>query len=322
MTGEPLLIIIPPVKTWKAALAAPPFDQLWLLALAMRPRQWAKNLLIYLAFFFTLGEHDTQGVADEMALFGRVAIGFLLFSLLSGATYVVNDLADLQEDRVHPRKRLRPLASGRLSPAFALSSAIPMAMTGVGLAFLLDLHFGIAAAVYLGLTLAYSLYLKKIVIVDVLTLSGGFVLRAAAGALVIDVPISPWLYVMTSLGALFIALGKRRNELALLGDEGELHRQALKDYSIPLVDQLVAVVTPVMVVAYTLYTFTAENLPDNNAMMLTIPFVLYGVFRYLFLVHRRSLGGSPEEIFLTDYPLLITIVLWLITASAILLAYR
>lgn len=296
--------------------------QLWLLAIAARPRQWAKNLLIYMAFFFTLGQHDTQGIGAELALFGRVSIGFLLLCLLSGATYIVNDLVDLQEDRLHPGKRLRPLASGRLNSAFAASSAVPMAMAGVAFSFLLDLHFGIVAAVYLTLTLAYSLHLKKIVIVDVLTLSGGFVLRAASGALVIDVPISPWLYVMTTLGALFIALGKRRNELTLLGEEGESHRQALRDYSIPLVDQLVAVVAPAAVLAYTLYTFTAENLPGNNAMMLTIPFVLYGVFRYLFLVHRRSLGGSPEEIFLTDLPLLVNILLWLVTASAILLAYR
>ena len=294
-------------------------NQLRLLVVAMRPRQWSKNLLIFLAFFFTLGQHDAHGFSDELSLFIKVTLGFLLFSLLTGATYILNDLADVQEDRLHPRKQNRPLASGQLNSSLAIAGAVVMVSSGVALSFILDVQFGIVAVVYLGLMLAYNIALKDMVILDVLVISGGFVLRAAAGALAIDVPISPWLYVVTSLGALLIALGKRRSELSTLGEEGPTHRAALKDYTAPLVDQMMAVVAPAAVVAYTLYTFTAENLPENNAMMLTIPFVLYGIFRYLFLVHRRNLGGSPEEIFLTDRPLLINIVLWLATASAILL---
>ena len=303
-------------------LVVPPVNQLRLLVLATRPRQWGKNLLIYLAFFFTLGEHDVQGFSGELSLFGRVTLAFLLFTLLTAATYIINDLADVKEDRLHPKKQHRPLASGELSPAVAVTGALVLASIGVALSFVLDVDFGIVAVIYLGLMLAYTAALKDMVILDVLSISAGFVLRAAAGALVIDVPISPWLYVVASLGALLIALGKRRDELSVLGEDGATHRAALRDYTIPLVDQLMAVVAPAAVVAYILYTFTAENLPDNNAMMLTIPFVLYGIFRYLFLLHRRKMGGSPEEILLTDYPLLANIVLWLATASAILMVNR
>ena len=303
-------------------LVVPPVNQLRLLLLATRPRQWGKNLLIYLAFFFTLGEHDVQGFSGELSLFGRVTLAFLLFTLLTAATYIINDLADVKEDRLHPKKQHRPLASGELSPAVAVTGALVLASIGVALSFVLDVDFGIVAVIYLGLMLAYTAALKDMVILDVLSISAGFVLRAAAGALVIDVPISPWLYVVASLGALLIALGKRRDELSVLGEDGATHRAALRDYTIPLVDQLMAVVAPAAVVAYILYTFTAENLPDNNAMMLTIPFVLYGIFRYLFLLHRRKMGGSPEEILLTDYPLLANIVLWLATASAILMVNR
>ena len=288
----------------------------------MRPRQWAKNLLVYLAFFFTLGDHDASGVSDELTLFGEVTLGFLLLCLISGAAYVINDLFDIEEDQLHPTKRHRPLASGRLARSPAVVGAAGMAMLGIALAYLLDLHFGIVASVYLAVTLFYNFYLKAIVILDAMAIAAGFLLRAAAGAVVIDLPVSPWLYVMTSLGALLISFGKRRSELDSLGEGGANHRRALDDYSTPLLDQLIAVVAPSTVVAYTIYTFTAENLPENDTMMLTIPFVLFGVFRYLFLVHNHSIAGAPEEIFLTDRPMLITIVLWLITASAILLAAR
>ncbi|MEE9284646.1 MAG: decaprenyl-phosphate phosphoribosyltransferase [Dehalococcoidia bacterium] len=296
--------------------------QLRQLLSAMRPRQWAKNLLIYLAFFFTLGQHETAGLAGELSLFGEVTLGFLLFSLLAGATYIINDLLDLEADRLHPQKKNRPLAAGRLNPTFAVAGSVVMAAVAVGLAFILDLGFGVMSVVYLGVILAYNLQLKNMVIVDVMTVAAGFVVRAAAGALIIGAPISPWLYVMTSLGALLISLGKRRNERAALGESGAQHRRVLEDYSVPFLDQLVAIVAPATLVSYTLYTFTAENLPDDNSMMLTIPFVLYGIFRYLFLVHHKNMGGSPEEIFLTDYPLLINILLWLATASGILLYAR
>ena len=314
--------MINPVKSVNGALAASLAGQLRHLVIATRPRQWAKNLLIYLAFSFTLGQHAADGFADEFSLFVKVTLAFLLFSLITGATYIFNDLVDAHEDRLHPKKQHRPLAAGHLNTSFAITGGVLMAISGVALSFALDIHFGIVSAVYLALMLAYNAALKDMVILDVLSISAGFVLRAVAGALAIDVPISPWLYVVTSLGALMIALGKRRNELSLLGEDGASHRAALRDYTIPLVDQLMSVVAPAAVVAYTLYTFTADNLPENNAMMLTIPFVLYGIFRYLFLVHKRNLGGAPEEIFLTDHPLLINIALWLATASAILLIER
>ncbi len=310
------------MSTENAAAGGPPWRQAGPLLRATRPRQWAKNLLIYLAFFFTLGQHDVEGFAGEAGLLGRVTLALLLFSLLTGATYIINDLFDVERDRLHPRKRLRPLASGSLSTPAAVAASAVLAAGGLAGSFVLDRDLGFVALAYLVLMLMYSATLKNMVILDVFSISGGFVLRAAAGALVIDVPISPWLYVMTSLGALLIALGKRRNELSTLGDAGIEHRQVLKEYTLPLVDQLVAVVAPAAAVAYTLYTFTADNLPDNSSMMLTVPFVIYGIFRYLYVVHRGNLGGAPEEIFLTDLPLMINNLLWLGMASGILLAYR
>ncbi len=299
------------------------FDQARQLVLAMRPRQWAKNLLLYLAFFFTLGTHDTDGAAGELRLFGEATLAFLLFCLLSGATYLINDLMDAEADRLHPKKQHRPLASGRLIPAFAKTAAGIAIAAGVGLSFLLDAGFGVIAVVYLGVTLGYNVQLKHMVILDVMAVAAGFVLRAAAGAQVIDVPISEWLYVMTGLGALLISLGKRRDELLSLGDsDAANHRPVLEHYTVAFLDQLIAVVAPAALVAYTLYTFTADNLPGDNSMMLTIPFVMYGVFRYLFLVHRRNLGGEPEEIFLTDRPLFFNIMLWVAAAIAILAVDR
>lgn len=292
------------------------------LVAATRPRQWAKNLLLYLAFLFTLGEHNSDGLADEFSLIVRVTVAFVLFCLITGAIYLFNDAADAQEDRLHPIKRHRPIASGQLKPTLAVVVASLMGVTGITCSFVLDMKFGILSGVYFALMLSYNFVLKDVVILDVLSISAGFVLRAAAGALAIDVPISPWLYVVTSLGALMIALGKRRSEISVLGEQGTSHRPALKDYTLPLVDQLMAVVAPAAVVAYTLYTFTADNLPKNNAMMLTIPFVLFGIFRYLFLLHKRNLGGAPEDILFTDRPLLINIVLWLATASIILIIER
>ncbi len=297
-------------------------DQARQLVLAMRPRQWAKNLLVYLAFFFTLGDHAAGGAGGEARLFGEATAGFALFCLLSGATYLVNDLLDVEADRLHPGKRLRPLASGALSPSLAAGAAALLVAAGVALGFVVDPGFGVIALVYLSVTLAYTLQLKHMVILDVMAVAAGFVLRAAAGAQVVDVPISEWLYVMTGLGALLISLGKRRDELVRLGDDGAGHRRVLEHYTAPVLDQLIAVVAPSTLVAYTLYTFTAGNLPEDNSMMLTVPFVLYGIFRYLFVAHRKGLGGEPEEIFLTDRPLLICILLWMAAAIAILAVDR
>ena len=313
----------PPATPRMLALRTWP-NQAWHLVLTLRPKQWAKNLLVYLAFFFTLGDHAADSMGAEASLLGQATLGFVVFCALSGATYIVNDLSDMAQDKLHPKKRNRPLASGRLHPPVALALAAALAGSGVAAAFVLDASFGIIAAIYLALTMSYTMHFKDQVLLDVMFVSAGFVLRAAAGAVIIDVPISPWLYVMTSLGALLISLGKRRSEIESLGNTGgaEAHRPALQHYSREYVDQLIAVVAPSTLVAYTLYTFTAENLPENNAMMLTIPFVVYGLFRYLFLIHRRNMGGEPEEILLTDVPLLLNIAGWLGTAVLILLLTR
>ena len=292
------------------------------LVLAIRPRQWTKNLLLYFAFFFTINDRWALDDPGDMAfLFAKVTWAFLIFSLLTGAIYLINDIFDVEKDRQHPKKRLRPIASGQLGIPLAWSAAAVLSVTGLGLAFLLEPLFGAVSLTYVATMLLYTLLLKRVVLLDVFSISAGFVLRAVAGAAVIDVPISPWLYICTGLGALFIALGKRRNELTLAADNAASQRETLDWYTPHLLDQLIAVVAPSTLLAYVLYTFTAENLPENHAMMFTIPFVVYGLFRYLYLLHRKNLGESPEEILLTDVPLIATILLWLGTAASVLLVY-
>ena len=295
------------------------------LLAATRPRQWAKNGIIYVAFIFTVNQSWDPGAPREtLDLLLTSTAAFLLFCLLSGATYLVNDLLDLEADRNHPRKRDRAVASGRLPVGAAVGGAIVLAAAGLALAFLLRPLFGVVAAAYIALTVAYSLGLKRHAIIDVMALSGGYILRAVAGAVAIAVPISPWLYVVTGLGALLIGFGKRRNELALAGDDGaaEGQRRVLRDYSVKVLDQLIAVVAPATLVAYILYSFSAPGLPDDHTMMLTIPLVAYGLFRYLYLVYHRNLGETPEEALLTDRPLLAATALWLVAALAILAVFR
>ena len=295
------------------------------LLAATRPRQWAKNGIIYFAFIFTVNQSWDPGAPREtLDLLLTSTAAFLLFCLLSGATYLVNDLVDLQADRNHPRKRQRAIPSGRLPVGAAVAGAIVLAATGLALAFLLRPLFGVVAAAYIALTVAYSLGLKRHALVDVMALSGGYILRAVAGAVAIAVPISPWLYVVTGLGALLIGFGKRRNELVLAGDDGgaEGQRPVLRDYSVKVLDQLIAVVAPATLVAYILYSFIAPGLPDDHTMMLTIPMVAYGLFRYLYLVYHRNLGETPEEALLTDRPLLVATGLWLAAALAILAVFR
>ncbi|MBI4337995.1 MAG: decaprenyl-phosphate phosphoribosyltransferase [Chloroflexi bacterium] len=294
------------------------------LALAARPQQWTKNALLYFAFFFTINEQwspaDPGGAA---ALLGRVTLGFLVFCLLSSAVYLVNDLVDASRDRQHLRKRHRPIASGALPVPLAVGTAALLGTGGAALSFLLGPWFGGVALLYLALTLAYSFALKRAVLLDVMALSAGYVLRAVAGAVVISAPVSPWLYVITSLGALLIGFAKRRSELALAGADAALaQREALKDYSLPLLDQLIALVSAATLIAYSLYTFTAPNLPGNHAMMLTIPLVAYGLFRYLYLVYHRNRGEAPEDILLRDGPILAAVALWLGAIVAVLLVFR
>ncbi len=285
---------------------------LWLaLLVALRPKQWTKNGLVFFGLIFAhrLTEFDPSF---------RTLLAFAAFCLLSSATYIVNDLADLKRDRLHPIKRKRPIASGELSRTVAGATAILLLAAALSLSAALSLIFLGVSLLYLGLSISYSLWLKHLVILDVLAIAAGFVLRAVAGAVAISVPISPWLYVCTVLGALFIALCKRRHELLLLQNTAAEHRRILQDYSLPLLDQMISVVTSATLIAYSLYTFSAENLPKNSAMMLTIPFVLYGILRYLYLIHVKGSGGSPEELLLTDRPLLITVLGWGATSVAIL----
>ena len=293
------------------------------LLVSARPKQWTKNLIIFFALFFTVNESwAPEDPALALTWVGKAALAFVLFSGLSAAIYLVNDILDIEHDRRHPRKRSRPIASGELSIPVAWAAAAALTALSLGASFLLETLFGWVALGYLVLMLVYSVVLKRLVLLDVFAISGGFVLRAVAGAAVLEAPISPWLYTCTGLGALLIALSKRRSELSVAGDDAGSQRDTLDRYSISLLDQFIAVVAPSTLLAYTLYTFTAPNLPENHAMMLTIPFVVYGLFRYMFLVHAKDLGESPEELLMTDVPLIASIVLWLATAATILLLFR
>lgn len=281
------------------------------LLLSTRPRQWAKNFVVFIALIFST-KLSWEALTETGA-------AFALFCLLSGSAYIINDLIDLRADREHPRKRHRPLPSGRLSPMIALAGALVFLLAGVSISFWLNPGLGLIGTIYFLSMVAYSLVLKNVLIIDAFTIALGFVLRVVAGALVIDVPVSPWLYICTFLGALFLGLNKRRQEMVLLEENATKHRSTLQQYSIPLIDEMIAVVTASTLIAYSLYTFTAENLPkDPPWMMLTIPFVIYGIFRYLYLVHSKSQGDAPEEVLLTDIPLIIDIILWIAAAAVIL----
>jgi 4-hydroxybenzoate polyprenyltransferase len=283
------------------------------IILAMRPKQWIKNLLIYAALIF-------DGQLFEPAPFLRTTLGFILLCLISGTVYLVNDIADVEADRMHPRKQRRPIASGELPIPIAVTSAILLGTLAVAIGFLyLDWQFGVLLLLYLGQNLLYSFWLKHIPIIDVLVIAAGFVLRVAAGLSLIDVQrFSPWLFVCTTLLALFFGFGKRRAEIVLLATDANSHRKVLDGYTIELLDLYLAIVSAVTIMAYSLYTFSAVNLPENNTMMLTIPFVIYGFFRYLYLLQVKGEGGAPEEIVLKDLPLQATFILWGAAAIAVL----
>ena len=290
------------------------------IMVASRPKQWTKNVLLYFVLFFTAGDVWVLGdTTSFLSLFGKATIGFVLFSLVSSSQYLINDILDAERDRKHVNKCRRPVASGELSLAFAWTGAIVLGTVGITSAFIVEIAFGWVVAGYLAISLAYSFVLKQIVLIDVFAISTGFVLRAVAGAAVLQVPVSPWLYICTGLGALFLGLSKRRSELVNAGETAGSQREALYQYSVPLLDQLIGVVATATPLSYILYTFTAPNLPDNDAMMLTAPFVIYGVFRYLFLVYAENVGESPEDIVITDGPLIVSIALWLATSAAVLL---
>jgi len=274
---------------------------------SMRPRQWPKNAFVFVALLFD------RKILDPASVLAAVA-AFVLLCLMSGAVYLMNDLADIESDRQHPTKRNRPLPSGRLDRRVAAAAVVVLALVSLGAGYWLNPMLALILLLYLLAQIAYTFRLKHIVLLDVLTIAAGFVLRIAAGVVVIDVErFSPWLYVFGGFLALFMALGKRRHELVLLGGQAANHRAILEDYNLDLIDRLQGIVTTSAVVAYSLYTFLAEGLPENHAMMLSIPFLVYGIFRYLYLIHVRNEGGAPEDILLRDRPLQITLLLYGIT---------
>jgi 4-hydroxybenzoate polyprenyltransferase len=282
------------------------------LLVSLRPHQWAKNLVVLAALAFSKHLFDP-------APFVRAGVAFAIFCALSGAVYIINDLRDVELDRQHPRKRLRPVARGDLAPRTAAVAAAVLLSLALGASVWLGTPFALAALAYVVLNVAYSFGLKNVVILDVLGISLGFVLRAVAGALAIDVHFSSWLLVCTILLALFLSLAKRRHELVTLETRASDHRRILAEYSPYLLDQMIAVVTASCLTAYAFYTMAPETVEKyrTERLALTIPFVLYGIFRYLYLVHHREQGGSPTDVLLTDRPLLVAVALWAVTVVAI-----
>jgi 4-hydroxybenzoate polyprenyltransferase len=283
------------------------------LLISLRPSQWTKNLLVFAALIFAVKLFDLSAVL-------AASEAFVIFCALSGVVYLVNDVADRDTDRRHPTKSRRPIAAGALAVPTALLAAVILGALAIGSAFMLGWRFGAVAASYVTLQVLYSGPLKHIVIIDVLTIAIGFVLRAIAGAVVLNVEISHWLFVCTILLALFIALAKRRHELVLLADDAISHRPILGEYSAYLLDQMIAVVTASTLIAYIFYTISPETEQKfgTSWLGLTIPFPLYGIFRYLYLVHRREGGGSPADLLLNDRPLLACVTLWVVAVVLII----
>ena len=281
--------------------------------MSLRPEQWTKNLFVFAGVLF-------GGHLLDLAAMLRAVAAFAVFCALSGVVYVFNDLADRAADQRHPLKRLRPIASGRLPSSTAAIAAAILGAVSLVAALMLSPMFAVLSATYVVLLVLYSVVLKHLVIIDALTIAAGFVLRAAAGAVAVFVPISHWLLVCTTLLALFLVLSKRRHELTLLADGAMTHRPILEEYSPYLLDQMIAVVTASTLVAYSVYSTSAETAErlKTTRLGLTIPFVLYGIFRYLYLVHQKRAGGSPADLLLTDRPLLACVGLWALSVALIL----
>jgi 4-hydroxybenzoate polyprenyltransferase len=278
----------------------------------MRPRQWPKNAFVFVALFFDRQLDNLESVLQTFA-------AFILLCLMSSSVYLINDLADIESDKQHPIKRNRPLPAGELSPTVARGAAILFAGGSLIAGYFLSPELAIVLLTYLLIQIAYTFWLKNVVLIDVLMVAFGFVLRIAAGVAVIEVQrFSPWLYLFGGFLALFLVLGKRRHELVLLGKDAGKHRKILKEYNLDLIDRMLGLVTTSALVFYSLYTFLAEGLPTNHTMMLTIPFLMYGIFRYLYLIHVRHEGGAPEEIALRDRPLQLTIAGFAFTVFLVL----
>jgi len=283
------------------------------LFVSLRPDQWTKNLIVFAALIFAVKLLDPAALANASA-------AFLIFCALSGAVYLINDVSDREQDQAHPLKRLRPIASGELSPGTAMMTAVILSVAALGAAFALRPAFAAVAAAYLALFVVYTRSLKHLVVLDVMTIAIGFVLRAVAGGLVIHVHISNWLLVCTMLGALFLGFAKRRHEITLLAEGARGHRRILEEYDPYLLDQMIGVVAAATMVAYIIYCASPETHAyfGTEWMVLTTPFPIYGLFRYLYLVHRKAGGGNPSDVLLTDRPLQACIALWGITAIVII----
>lgn len=279
-------------------------SQAALLLKTMRPKQWTKNVFVWAALVF-----DVKLFRAEPFL--RTLLTFVLFCLISGAVYIINDLVDVEKDRLHPDKRNRPLASGALNPRLAAGAAVLIVIASLPLTLWVDRGLALILYGYLILMIAYSFWLKNIVIVDVLTIAAGFVLRVAAGVAVVDAArFSPWIYFCMVLLALFLALGKRRQEIVLLEENSGHTRAILAQYNLRFIDEMLSLVSASTVMAYALYTFSAPNLPGNHTMMLTVPFVLYGLFRYLYLIHVKGETDPPDVVALKDRPLQADVLLF------------
>lgn len=285
----------------------------YLIVRTLRPRQWTKNVAIFAALVFSQHLFDIQ-------LLLKTILAFFLFCLLSGSVYILNDLVDLEQDKKHPQKSKRPLAAGKLSPSVAITAGTVIMIISLTASYRLSIPFGIVATSYLLLQVVYSFYVKHLVILDVFCVAAGFVLRVVGGAEVIYVPISSWLLICTILLSLFLAMSKRRHELILLEDNAVHHRKILYEYSPYFLDQMISVVTSSTVVAYALYTMSEETVKkfQTDNLKFTIPFVIYGIFRYLYLIHQKNEGGSPERILLTDRPLIVNILLYGLVVGIIL----
>jgi 4-hydroxybenzoate polyprenyltransferase len=280
------------------------FTNVYGLLRTLRPRQWVKNVAVFAALVFD------QKLTD-WNLLGRTVLAFVLFCMISSTIYIINDLADIEKDKKHPKKKRRALPSGQMKPWFAVVSALAILAVCLPLSFWLHLYFGLIVSTYFVVNLAYSFALKHVVIVELMIVASGFVLRVAAGVVMAEATrFSPWLYVCTIFLALFLVIGKRRHELTLLDASANSHRKILEEYNLALFDDMTNLVTIGAVISYSLYTFSAVNLPDNHAMMLTIPFVIYGVFRYQYLIRVKGEGGAPEMLLYTDLPLLLDVALW------------
>ena len=280
---------------------------------ALRPQQWIKNFFVFAPLIFS------QNVLNRALVF-RAGLAFVSFCLISSAVYLINDLRDIEEDRQHPVKSQRPLASGRLKKSAAVAALAILVPAGFLIALLINRPFTFAALGYFVLQIAYTLWLKHVVILDIFVVAAGFLLRVVAGGLAISVYLSSWLLLCTALLALFLAMGKRRHELVLMEGQASNHRPILKEYSIYLLDQMISVVTASTLIAYCLYTISDETISKfgTRNLIFTVPFVLYGIFRYLYLIHQKTGGGTPESLIIRDRPLLIAIVLWIGVAAAVL----